>query len=288
MGRAISGDRVMIGLKHILIVDDDRALRSTLAAALESSEAFRVTEAATGADAAARVLSRDTRFDVMLLDLALPDIDGAELCMQLRRSGVRMPIVMLTAAAREQDVVRGLDAGANDYVLKPLRLAELTARLRAQIRAYESSEDVVLVIGPYHFRPGTRALVNPVENMRVRLTEKEASVLKYLYRSGSQPVSRQQLLRDVWGYNAGASTHTVETHIYRLRRKIESNATAARILVNEGGGYRLCHDRGAAVAMSTRPLPKLQLELERDHAGAGVGLINATRRSPMAPAMGRC
>ena len=146
--------------------------------------------------------------------------------------------------------MRGLDAGANDYIVKPFRLAELIARLRAQMRVFETSEDAVLVIGPYHFRPGSRSLTEPTTNRRVRLTEKEAAVLKHLYRAGSTPVPRQTLLREVWGYANGASTHTVETHIYRLRRKIEPDEGVARILVNEDGGYRLGYDRGASVGMA--------------------------------------
>lgn len=240
--------------KHILLVNDDAALRTTLAAALETGGAFRVVEAATPADAMAMALSRDLRFDVLLLDLAVPGTDACELCAGLRRGGVRVPVVMLSTAAREQDIVRGLDSGANDYILKPFRVAELTARLRAQIRAYESSEDVVLTIGPYYFRPGSRQLFDPADNRRIRLTDKEAGVLKFLYRAGNTPTGRQTLLREVWGYAAGASTHTVETHIYRLRRKIEVTPSSARILLNEAGGYRLCHDRRPGVSLSPRPL----------------------------------
>lgn len=249
----------MTELKHILIVDDDRALRTTLGAALEAGGEFRVTQAENVADAAARALSRDLRLDAIVMDLRLPDGDGCDLCVRLRRAGVRVPIVMLTAATAEEDVVRGLDAGANDYVVKPFRLAELVARLRAQIRAFETSEDAVLVIGPYHFRPGLRTLHEPAENRRVRLTEKEASVLKFLYRCSGKPVGRSTLLREVWGYNSEASTHTVETHIYRLRRKIEHDPSSPRILVNEDGGYRLAYDRRPAITLAPRPRANMEL-----------------------------
>ena len=236
--------------RHILLVDDDRALRSTLSLALETSGGFRVTvtEDATAAMLAAQ--SRSERFDAIVIDLAGPG-DGAALCGQLRRKNVRIPILLLTTASGEEDVVRGLEAGANDYIAKPFRLAELIARLRAQMRAFETSEDAVLVVGPYHFRPGSRMLTDPIDNRRVRLTEKEAAVLKFLYRSAGVPVGRQILLREVWGYASGASTHTVETHIYRLRRKIEPDPTLARILVNTDGGYRLAFDRTPAVEMSS-------------------------------------
>jgi DNA-binding response OmpR family regulator len=250
----------MSGQKHILIVDDDRALRGTLAAALETDGAFAVMQADSAADAMAKAQTRAVRFDAVLLDVALPDGDGCELCLRLRRTGLRMPIIMLTGSTSEDDVVRGLDAGANDYVMKPFRLAELTARLRAQIRAHETSEDAVLTIGPYHFRPGTRTLHDPLENRRIRLTDKETSVLKFLYRSGIKPVARQILLREVWGYAKGASTHTVETHIYRLRRKIEPEANSVRILVNEEGGYRLAQNRpNGALTSAWRPRVRMEM-----------------------------
>jgi DNA-binding response OmpR family regulator len=243
----------MVGAKHILIVDDDRALCAALAMALEADGEFRAVTTGGVAEALARALARDTQFDAILLDLDLPDGNGTELCARLRRGGIRVPVIMLTGATAEEDVVRGLDAGANDYVMKPFRLAELTARLRAQIRAHETSEDAVLVIGPYHFRPGQRSLQSPGENRRIRLTEKETAVLKFLYRCAGKPVGRQTLLREVWGYASGASTHTVETHIYRLRRKIEPDPSSARILVNEDGGYQLVPERRGVQNLPVRP-----------------------------------
>jgi len=229
----------MVGAKHILIVDDDRALCAALAMALEADGEFRAVTTGGVAEALARALARDTQFDAILLDLDLPDGNGTELCARLRRGGIRVPVIMLTGATAEEDVVRGLDAGANDYVMKPFRLAELTARLRAQIRAHETSEDAVLVIGPYHFRPGQRSLQSPGENRRIRLTEKETAVLKFLYRCAGKPVGRQTLLREVWGYNPNVSSHTVETHIYRLRRKIEGAQGTPPIVLSDEGGYRL-------------------------------------------------
>ena len=150
-----------------------------------------------------------------------------------------MPIIMLTGSDDEADVVRGLDSGANDYIAKPFRLAELLARLRAQLRIFENSEDAVFTIGPYTFRPSAKLLQEPVKNRRIRLTEKEAAILKFLYRAGTKPVARQVLLNEVWGYNAAVTRHTLETHIYRLRQKIEPAPGNARLLVTEGGGYRL-------------------------------------------------
>jgi DNA-binding response OmpR family regulator len=157
----------------------------------------------------------------------------------MRRNGVKSPIIMLTAAQTDADTILGLDSGANDYVAKPFRLSVLLARLRAQLRQHEQSEDAVFTIGPYTFRPSAKLLTHGENQKKVRLTEKETSILKYLYRSGAKVVGRDTLLGEVWGYNAGVTTHTLETHVYRLRQKIEADPSNAEILVTEPGGYRL-------------------------------------------------
>ncbi len=190
----------------------------------------------------------DARYDAVLLDIGLPDGDGRDLCARLRKHGLKMPIIMLTGADAEQDVVRGLDAGANDYIAKPFRLNELLARVRAQLRVFDNSEDAVFLIGPYSFRPSAKLLLEVARNKKIRLTEKEAAILKYLYRSGGKPVGRQILLNEVWGYNSAVTTHTLETHIYRLRQKIEPDPGNARLLLTEGGGYRLDSLAGHAAA----------------------------------------
>jgi DNA-binding response OmpR family regulator len=229
----------MTGERPILIVDDDRSLRATLAEQLAFDGEFVASEAETAAEAEAKISSREIRFDALILDVGLPDGDGRDLCARLRRSGLKVPVIMLTGSDEESDVVRGLDSGANDYIAKPFRMAELLARLRAQLRIFENSEDAVFTIGPYTFRPAAKLIQEPARNRRIRLTEKEAAILKFLYRAGSRAVARQVLLNEVWGYNAAVTTHTLETHIYRLRQKIEPDPANARLLVTEGGGYRL-------------------------------------------------
>lgn len=229
----------MTAERPILVVDDDATLRDALLDQLQIDGEFAVAEATTVSEAEALLTSKDSRFDAIILDVGLPDGDGRDLCALLRRQGLRMPIIMLTGSDDEADVVRGLDAGANDYIAKPFRLAELLARLRAQLRIFENSEDAVFTIGPYTFRPSAKLLHEPNKNRRIRLTEKEAAILKFLYRAGTRPVARQVLLNEVWGYNAAVTTHTLETHIYRLRQKIEPDPSNARLLVTEGGGYRL-------------------------------------------------
>jgi DNA-binding response OmpR family regulator len=225
--------------RPILIVDDDRALRETLAEQLAVDGEFTAVEAETAAQAEDKLGAPDARYDAVILDIGLPDGDGRDLCAKLRRQGMKVPIIILTGSDDETDVVRGLESGANDYIAKPFRLAELLARLRAQLRTFENSEDAVFSIGPYMFRPSAKLLQDQARNRRIRLTEKEAAILKFLYRAGARPVARQVLLNEVWGYNAAVTTHTLETHIYRLRQKIEPDPSNARLLVTEGGGYRL-------------------------------------------------
>jgi len=232
-------DDFMTGERAILIVDDDKALCALLAEQFAVDGEFTGVEAGSVAEADAQLNGGASRFDAIILDVGLPDGDGRDYCAELRRRGVKVPIIMLTGSDEESDVVRGLDAGANDYVAKPFRLAELLARVRAQLRIFENSEDAVFSIGPYTFRPSAKLLHDEGRNKRIRLTEKEAAILKFLYRAGTRPVARQVLLNDVWGYNATVTTHTLETHIYRLRQKIETDPSNARLLVTEGGGYRL-------------------------------------------------
>jgi DNA-binding response OmpR family regulator len=229
----------MAGGRPILIVDDDQVLRAMLAEQLSVDGEFTAYEAERAAEAEAQVIGGNARYDAVILDVGLPDGDGRDLCSRLRRHGVKVPIIMLTGSDDEADVVRGLDSGANDYIAKPFRMAELLARLRAQLRIFENSEDAVFTIGPYTFRPSAKLLQDTERNRRIRLTEKEAAILKFLYRAGTKPVGRQVLLNEVWGYNAAVTTHTLETHIYRLRQKIEPDPTSARLLLTEGGGYRL-------------------------------------------------
>jgi DNA-binding response OmpR family regulator len=223
----------------ILVVDDDAALRVALIEQLVQDGEFLPSEAASLAEAESKLTGANARFDAILLDVGLPDGDGRDFCRRLRAQGTKTPIIMLTGSSEETDVVRGLDSGANDYIAKPFRLNELLARLRAQVRSFESSEDAVFTIGPYTFRPSVKQLLEPTRNKRIRLTDKETAILKFLYRAAGKAVSRQVLLNEVWGYNAAVTTHTLETHVYRLRQKIEPDPSVSRLLLTEGGGYRL-------------------------------------------------
>jgi DNA-binding response OmpR family regulator len=223
--------------KKILIVDDDATLLEILGEQLQLHEEFSTVGAKTATEAID--LAKEDYFDVILLDVGLPDMDGREVCRLMRRNGVTSPIIMLTGADTDADTILGLDAGANDYITKPFRLGVLLARLRAHIRQHERSDDAVFTIGPYTFQPSNKLLVNDTDEKKVRLTDKETAILKYLYRAGDKAVSRDVLLDEVWDYNASVTTHTLETHVYRLRQKIEADPSSAKILVTEPGGYRL-------------------------------------------------
>ncbi|KAA0917720.1 response regulator transcription factor [Aquicoccus porphyridii] len=226
----------MAQLKKILLVDDDDDLREALSEQLIMTEDFDVFEAANGSDAIRK--SREGIFDLVILDVGLPDTDGRELCRVMRKQGVKAPVIMLTGHDSDADTILGLDAGANDYVSKPFKFPVLLARIRAQLRQHEQSEDAVFQLGPYTFKPAMKMLITE-DDRKIRLTEKETNILKYLYRSAEGVVARDILLHEVWGYNAGVTTHTLETHIYRLRQKIEPDPSNARLLVTEAGGYRL-------------------------------------------------
>ncbi len=228
----------MASAKTLLLIDDDAMLRQSLVEQLNEQGDFEtIVEADSGVDALAR--AADQVFDVIILDLGLPDMDGREVCKKLRAAGTRSPIIMLTAADSDEDTVTGLDAGANDYVTKPFRLAVLLARVRAHLRQHTQSDDAIFTVGPYKFQPAAKMLVHGETEKKIRLTEKETAILKYLFRVGDETVPREKLLDEVWGYNAGVTTHTLETHVYRLRQKIEADPSNARLLITEPGGYRL-------------------------------------------------
>lgn len=222
--------------RAILLVDDDADLREALSEQLALYEEFAIRQeenAANGIKAA-----RDAHTDLLIMDVGLPDMDGREAVKLLRKGGFKSPIIMLTGHDTDSDTILGLEAGANDYIPKPFKFAVLLARIRAQLRQHEQSEDAVFTIGHYSFRPAQKLLVEE-DGSKVRLTEKETAILKYLYRADQKVITRDVLLEEVWGYNSGVTTHTLETHIYRLRQKIEKEPSNATLLVTESGGYKL-------------------------------------------------
>ena len=226
----------MAQLKKVLLIDDDEDLRQALSEQLLMTEDFDVHEGASGTEALEKI--KQHSYDLLVLDVGLPDTDGRELCRLIRKQGVKCPILMLTGHDTDSDTILGLDAGANDYITKPFKFPVLLSRMRAQLRQHELSEDAIFALGPYTFKPSLKLLVT-ADDKKIRLTEKETNILKFLYRSTEDVVPRNILLHEVWGYNAGVTTHTLETHIYRLRQKIEPDPGKASILITENGGYRL-------------------------------------------------
>lgn len=222
--------------RTILIVDDDDDLRAILVEQLSLYEEFNIIQEQTatkGVQAA-----RQGVVDLLIMDVGLPDMDGREAVKLLRKGGFKAPVIMLTGHDTDSDTILGLEAGANDYVTKPFRFAVLLARIRAQLRQHEQSEDATFAVGPYTFKPGHKLLVDQ-KGGKIRLTEKEAAIIKYLYRAGDKVITRDVLLEEVWGYNSGVTTHTLETHVYRLRQKIEQDPSNAQLLITESGGYKL-------------------------------------------------
>jgi len=223
-------------VRKVLLVEDDQDLRTTLAEQLKLHEEFEVLTAGTAGEAIAA--ARKDHLDLILMDVGLPDMDGREAVKLMRKDGLKSPVIMLTAQTSDSDTVLGLEAGANDYVAKPFRFAVLLARMRAHLRQFEASEDALFTLGPYTFRPSAKLLTTE-KGSKIRLTEKETAILRYLYRAGQKVVTRDVLLQEVWGYNAAVTTHTLETHVYRLRQKIERDPSDARLLVTDAGGYKL-------------------------------------------------
>ena len=222
--------------RTILLVDDDEDLRATLVEQLSLYEEFNLLQEPTAAKAIQT--ARANQVDLLIMDVGLPDMDGREAVKLLRKGGFKSPIIMLTGHDTDSDTILGLEAGANDYVTKPFRFAVLLARIRAQLRQHEQSEDATFTVGPYTFRPSQKLLIDERGN-KIRLTEKEAAIIRYLYRADQKVVTRDVLLEEVWGYNSGVTTHTLETHVYRLRQKIERDPSNAEILVTESGGYKI-------------------------------------------------
>ena len=226
----------MNNMKKILIIDNDEDLREAIAVQLVQTKHFDVFEAEDKASGLQR--TKEALYDLILLDVDLPDMGWRELCRLMRKQGVKCPIIILAAHDSDIDTIIGLDDGANDYVSKPFKFNVLLARIDAQLRQHERSENAMFNLGPCTFKPASKLLITEDEQ-KVRLTEKETNILKLLYRAKGDVVPRDVLLHEVWDYNSSVTTHTLETHIYRLRQKIERNPSDPRLLITEPGGYRL-------------------------------------------------
>ena len=223
--------------RHILIVDDDDTLLEVLNEQLQLHAGFLTTTAGTAKECLD--LAKTNCFDVILLGLVLPDMDGREALRLMRQNGVTSPIMLLIGANTDADTILGLDVGANNRITKPFRLGVLLARLRAHISQNDRSDDVIFSVGPYSFQPSNKILVRDIDQCKFHLTDKETAILRYLYKARNKAVCREVVHDSVCGYTANETTHTLETHVYRLRQKIEPDPSNVTIIITEPGGYRL-------------------------------------------------
>src|SRR5207344_1197938 len=184
----------MANKRTILIVDDDAELREALVEQLALHEEFDAISADSGTKGVHA--AKNGQVDLVIMDVGLPDVDGREAVRILRKNGFKAPIIMLTGHDTDSDTILGLESGANDYVAKPFRFAVLLARIRAQLRQHEASEDAIFTIGPYTFQPSSKLLMGFMVN-KTRPTEKETAILRFLYRAGLRPISREVLLQEV-------------------------------------------------------------------------------------------
>lgn len=224
-------------VRHVLVIEDEPQMRSMLTDNLEF-EGYRVTAVASGEEALQVVTSR--HFALLLVDVMLPGISGFDVCQQLRARGMHVPIVVLTARTHEQDRVRGLDLGADDYVSKPFSVRELLARVRALVRRddWHAPGSGEFSVGDVVVKPLQRLVLK--KGRRVALSAREFELLRYLFAHRNEVVSREQLLRDVWGYSHLSVTRTVDNYVAKLRMHIEPRPHDPRYIITvHGSGYQL-------------------------------------------------
>ena len=219
-----------------MIIDDDDALRLVLRQQFESEGIVDIAEAASVGEIWQTLDSFGP--DMLLLDVQMPDGNGFDVCQRLRDRGFEKPILMLTGQDSETDIIQGLEAGANDYIAKPMRMGELLARMKTHLRQHKLSDDARFEIGLFDFIPAQKTISLRETGANIILTEKETMILKMLTRKAPEPVNKDELLADIWGFQQGLTTHTLETHIYRLRQKL-ARLSDAPVVETAHDGYRL-------------------------------------------------
>lgn len=220
----------------VLAIEDDPHLLETILEQVSGEGEYTVEGASSLSEARRQLADMDP--DLVILDVTLGDGDGRDFCRWMRDIGYIIPVLMLTAQSSELDTIDGLEAGANDYIAKPVRMGELIARIKTHLAQHQAREDARLTLGGFHFSSGRKTLTHIESGQIINLTEKEASILKFLYNNREGGVSKKELLEHVWGYGEGITTHTLETHIYRLRQKI-SLIDKEPLLLTSDGGYVL-------------------------------------------------
>ncbi len=220
---------------QVLVVDDDASVRRALDRALVI-HGFEVQSAASGADALRMLAARAP--DVVVLDVSMPEVDGIEVCRRLRAAGDTTPVLMLTARDSVGDRVAGLDAGADDYLLKPFALEELLARLRALLRRTGPADaNTVLRYADLLLDPGTRLVTRGDREMQ--LTRTEFSLLELFMHHPGQVLTREVISADVWGYDFGPASNSLDVYVGYLRRKTEAGGEPRLIQTVRGVGYVL-------------------------------------------------
>lgn len=225
--------------RNVLVIDSDQAVSASITTLLTASGGYAVTPVVNAADAEHALASAKTEFDAVVMDIDEEGADGIETCARIRHHYKDIAIILMSSAADEMLLVRGLRAGADDFIRKPFRASELMARLQARLRSISSKSNAAVTIGRFAFHPDKRLLVDANGSTRIRLPEKEAKLLWHLHLGNGDVVSRVALLHAVWSYSHTASSHTVETHVYRLRQKIEDDPGRPAVVITERGGYRL-------------------------------------------------
>ena len=223
--------------KRVLIVDDQTVLLDMINEQLQLLEEFIPSVANSGAEALKE--TQKNSYEIVILNEGLPDMNSFDVCSLMRINGFRAPIIMITNVNSNVELVSGADKVVNEYITKPFRFAVLLSKIRTLIRQFENCNEEFFTIGPFSFYPGVHLLIEDKTKQRIRLTDKETLILKYLYRVSDRIVARDVLLEEVWGYNSKVTTRTLETHIYRLRQKLEKNPSQTQIILTEPGGYRL-------------------------------------------------
>ena len=227
----------MVKRKTILFVSEALLLKELLLDQLQKQGEYLLEESLSVTEAISLIVKE--HFDCILIDSSLADVSLSNLCKNIRQEGVRSPIILVAEELGEDVAIVALDAGANDYVLKPFKINVLVAKIRSNIRQFEQSEFAILRFGRFSFKPGDKILLNNSSKEEVRLTDKETAIIKLLYLSGGEVVTRATLLEEVWGYNTTLTTHTLETHIYRIRQKVGNASSGQDFIATEAEGYRM-------------------------------------------------
>ena len=227
----------MVKRKTILFVSEVLLLKQLLLDQLQKQGEYLLEESLSVTEAISLIVKE--HFDCILIDSSLADVSLSNLCKNIRQEGVRSPIILVAEELGEDVAIAALDAGANDYVLKPFKINVLVAKIRSNIRQFEQSEFAILRFGRFSFKPGDKILLNNSSKEEVRLTDKETAIIKLLYLSGGEAVTRATLLEEGWGYNTTLTTHTLETHIYRIRQKVGNASSGQDFIATESEGYRM-------------------------------------------------